>query len=239
MRQILVTRPKADFSRTAKKLAQMGYKALHAPMMKYRPLDFKPPKTNAISALIFTSANGIRAVENHRDLRNLGCYVVGAQTKQMALACGFEVLAQGDGDVETLCQAIEADYKTRQLTKPLLHISGVHQAGNLSQKLADVGIVTERIQAYIMDEIEHLPADIIELIKSQKLDAMLFYSQRSAKIFLNNIGNLGLMSAIAEIPTFCLSKTIAQRVCTPYLKHIYSAAQANEDDLLALLQKKL
>lgn len=239
MRQVLVTRPTADFSRTAEKLTQLGYTALHAPMMEFRALDFESPDIDAVSALVFTSANGIRAIMDNESLRKLPCYVVGIQTKQMALDCGFEVWADGGGDVNSLYQAIKTDYEFREQTKPLLHISGVHQAGNLSQNLPDIGIKTQRSQAYIMDKINHLSADIIDDIKNQKLDGMLFYSQRSAKIFLNNVGNLGLMSEISTIPTFCLSKTIAQQVFTPYLKHIYSAAQANEDVLLELLQEKL
>lgn len=239
MPKILVTRPLQDFERTANALELLGFEAVHVPMMRFEPLTFKAPKLRGYAALVFTSANGLRAIENSERYRQLPCYVVGETTKKMAVGRGFEVLAVGDGDVESLCDAIKNDYLARGLETPLLHISGVHMAGKLAIRLAELSIASERLQAYEMVEIANIDAETLRVLEAEEIDGMLFYSARSAKIFIENMKKDGILQKISEIPAFCLSKNIADGVCKPYLKHIYFTNQPDETDLLNLVQIKL
>lgn len=239
MRQILVTRPKEDFKRTADNLAQLGFEALSAPMMDFNQILFSMPEMAEVAALIFTSANGIRAVKDRAEFKAMACYVVGAQTAKLAAECGFEILGQGAGNVSSLCEVIAQDYLARGFDKPLLHISGVHQAGNLSQSLAELSIATHRLQAYEMQKVADIAVDIEQRLESQTIDAILLYSARSAKIFIEIMKNRQILQKISDIPVFCLSKNIAEALGKPYLTHIYFVDQPDEDALLALMQEKL
>lgn len=238
MAKILVTRPEADFRRTADGLARLGLVALSAPMMVFRPKPVSLPNLNQISALIFTSANGLRAVAPLAKLRQVACYVVGVQTAKLAKEYGFEIWGQGAGDVESLTRTIEQDYKARGLNQALLHISGVHQAGNLAETLGQLSIVVERLQAYEMVKMDRIAPEIITAIEREEVGGILFYSSRSAEIFFELMGELGLLVKIAAIDVFCLSKNIAHGVCKPYLKHIYFVEQPDEIALLELVQKQ-
>lgn len=239
MKQILVTRPVEDFKRTADNLAGLGFEALSAPMMDFKILSFVLPVFDKLSALVFTSANGIRAIAAHEEFKQLPCYVVGMQTAKLAMEQGFEILAQGGGDVNSLCDVIEQDYKKRGLNQGLLHISGVHKAGNLAQKLAELSIANDGLQAYEMRKISDIAIEIQQKIVKQNIGGMLFYSARSAKIFIDMAKKLQLLDEISMIPAFCLSKNIAEVECKPYLKHTYFVDQPDEPALLELMRLKL
>ena len=161
MDKILVTRPVADFERTQMALEELGFAALSAPMMCFEVKKFDSPAVSEISALVFTSANGVRALAGRADLQKLPCYVVGEQSGKLAVECGFTVWAQGDGDVKSLSKIIATDYFARGLTKPLLHVSGVHQAGNLAHLLGEMGVKIERVQAYLMVETTIVDVEIL------------------------------------------------------------------------------
>lgn len=236
MDKILITRPQEDFGRTADSVTQLGFEAISAPSLLFETLDFDHVELEDYAALVFTSANGVRALKNHKNMNQLACYVVGKNTAKVAKQLGFEVLVQGDNDVVSLAEKIEIDYRDRGFSKPLLHISGTHMAGNLSKILAEKLIVTERIQAYIMQEVNEVSPRLNAAIKEGKIAAILFYSTRSAKIFIKNMQKHGLLSKIFEIPTFCLSKNIADAVARPYLKNIYFVNRPDEAKLLKLMQ---
>ena len=160
MQQILVTRPQADFQRTAHNLAALGFAALSAPVMKFTELEFSVPKLGEVAALVFTSANGIRAIAGKVEFSHLPCYVVGVQTAKLATEQGFEIWGQGAGDVESLVGVIRQGYLARGLSNGLLHISGVHQAGHLVKSLAELSIECGRLQAYEMKAETIMAAEI-------------------------------------------------------------------------------
>lgn len=239
MDKILITRPYEDFKRTATALSDLGFAAISAPMMEFTPLEFTLPKLDDYAALVFTSANGTRAVKHLAKFKQLPCYVVGKQSCIAAIDNGYEILAQGGGDVVSLSTAIAKDYLTRGFTKPLLHISGVHMAGNLMQNLADLSIAMQRIQAYEMLVVSKIDREAERQIKAKKIAGILLYSRRSAEIFIENMQKNELLAKITEIPLFCLSKNIANALPKPYLKHIYFVDKPDEAALLALMHEKL
>ncbi|NRA85909.1 MAG: uroporphyrinogen-III synthase [Rhizobiales bacterium] len=242
MHKILVTRPLEDYQRTADNLFKLGFAAIHAPMMVFKLKAFIKPDISQYSALIFTSANGIRAIEKadcFSEIIKLPCYVVGAQTAEMAKKVGFKIFAKGAGDVNSLCDVIINDYRQRGMSAALLHVSGLHKAGNLSRILKEAAIDVGSIHAYEMLEEGFIAEDIQRAFMGDDIKAILLYSPRSAKIFVKNIKKLGLLQNISEIPTYCLSNNIAELLRKSYLKHIYFVEQPNEAALLNLLHKQL
>lgn len=236
MDKILVTRPSQDFERTAQALHAAGFAAVAAPMMNFEIMGFDVPDLSQFSALVFTSANGVRALQQRPEFRGMACYAVGEQSAKAAVDAGFVLLAQGAGDVQSLCKIIEKDNFGR---KHLLHISGVHQAGNLVQNLADMSIICRRVQAYQMVAAQQISDEVVEQIRNRDITAILFYSARSAQIFNENMEKMGLLDEILEIAAFCLSKNIADGLSSPYLKQIYYVNQPDEAALIELMQQKL
>ncbi len=242
MGKILVTRALEDYLHTAKKLETLGFEAIHSPVLKFVPSSFEQVDFLAFSALVFTSANGVRALKTSPDFekfKKTPCYAVGEHSAQLAIDYGFKLWGQGKNDVVSLAKLIKKDYKDRELNKPLLHISGVDNAGNLSETLFKVEIIVKRIQAYKMIEESSITSEIKQSFITKQIDAILLYSARSANIFVKNMKDWGFLQKISHIPIYCLSKNIATSVDSDYLKHVYFVSQPDEMQLLELMKKDL
>ncbi|HEY7610485.1 MAG TPA: uroporphyrinogen-III synthase, partial [Alphaproteobacteria bacterium] len=59
--RILLTRPEPDAQRFAAQLAEHGIEAVVAPLMTIETADAPLPPLEGVQALVFTSANGVRA----------------------------------------------------------------------------------------------------------------------------------------------------------------------------------
>ncbi|SFS83648.1 uroporphyrinogen-III synthase [Sulfitobacter marinus] len=90
--------------------------------------------------VIFTSANGV-AYAPPGDGRP--AYCVGERTAQVARAHGWSAVASGQNAEELIKEVI----KTKP-PGPLIHISGVHQRGDVAARLSEAGIQTEAIAVY-------------------------------------------------------------------------------------------
>ena len=62
---ILVTRPAPDNEKTAAALKARGHDVLLSPMLRFEPVAFEDDGGIAFDAVILSSANAVRAIENH------------------------------------------------------------------------------------------------------------------------------------------------------------------------------
>ena len=127
---LLLTRPLDGNERFCLKIKHLLYKCeiLDSPIQK---IEFLPSlsKVNKNAVLIFTSVNGLRAAEKH-NLTNNRCFVVGKNTKKIAVSFGYEVLGFSK-DQENLLKLI----KSKKPTESMVHIRGKHTVGNLCASL--------------------------------------------------------------------------------------------------------
>src|SRR5689334_21297294 len=110
--RILVTRPQADGAEIARLLAARGHQALLAPLLEPCFPDGPPleegPALDGVTAILATSANGVRALARRTARRDLSIYAVGPQTAQEARRAGFSSVHSADGDATALAQAAQA-----------------------------------------------------------------------------------------------------------------------------------
>ncbi len=87
---VLNTRPETDSAALLAALDARGYRHLSAPMLD---IAFPEPEQNfdisPYQALIFTSANGVRAFDRLSDDRSLPALCVGDATARMCRELGF------------------------------------------------------------------------------------------------------------------------------------------------------
>ncbi|MES2752487.1 MAG: uroporphyrinogen-III synthase, partial [Pseudomonadota bacterium] len=62
---VFVTRPAPDNEKTAQALRARGYEVLLSPTMRFEAIAFRDDDDAEYDAVILTSANAIRAIENH------------------------------------------------------------------------------------------------------------------------------------------------------------------------------
>ena len=93
--RLLVTRPEPGASILAEELRELGHEPILQPLLEFRALNFDPAKLRAAQALIITSGNCLRALEDMRlfaHLADVPLYCVGEETARRAQATGFKEL---------------------------------------------------------------------------------------------------------------------------------------------------
>ena len=211
--RLMLTRPMADAASLAEQAARLGHDVVLAPMISIEPLPASLPAADGFDALALTSANGVRALWAAMAdaavavrFMALPAYAVGPQTAAALTACGWPEVHQAAGDVAALATRIAADAPSR-----VLHIAGTHLAGDLAAALQVANIVYNKAVLY-----EALAAEEFTMAAAAALtdplepvEAVLFYSQRSAKIFCHLYTALSVPDGVAKPLAFCLSPAIA------------------------------
>jgi uroporphyrinogen-III synthase len=206
--RVLVTRPLQDAQETAHLLEEIGHSAIIAPLLEMRFFDGTPLSLDGVQAILATSANGVRAIARRTDERAIPVFAVGTQTAETAKSAGFTNVKNADGDAEVLAKA------TMQWASPkegfLLHASGKDTEGKLEADLARAGFSVRRETLYEATAMEQLPTEAVEALEASSLDAVLFFSPRSAKIFCDCVSRAGLGETARRLIACCISARAAQ-----------------------------
>ena len=197
---LLLTRPLGGNERFCLKIKHLLYSCeiLDNPIQK---IDFLPSlsKVNKNSVLIFTSANGLRAAKKH-NLINKKCFVVGANTKKIAVSFGYDVLGFSK-DQENLLKLI----KSKKPTESMVHIRGKHTVGNLCDALKRNQFSCLEVIGYNQEPLK-IKKQNLQKIRSGRPVILPIFSSRSAKLLQSNLDLTGfnviaISEAVAKIVT--------------------------------------
>lgn len=197
---LLLTRPLGGNERFCLKIKHLlyGCEILDNPIQK---IDFLPSlsKVNKNSVLIFTSANGLRAAKKH-NLINKKCFVVGANTKKIAVSFGYDVLGFSK-DQENLLKLI----KSKKPTESMVHIRGKHTVGNLCDALKRNQFSCLDIIGYNQEPLK-IKKQNLQKIHSGRPVILPIFSSRSAELLQSNLDLTGfnviaISEAVAKIVT--------------------------------------
>ena len=197
---LLLTRPLGGNERFCLKIKHLLYSCeiLDNPIQR---IDFLPSlsKVNKNSVLIFTSANGLRAAKKH-NLINKKCFVVGANTKKIAVSFGYDVLGFSK-DQENLLKLI----KSKKPTESMVHIRGKHTFGNLCDALKRNQFSCLDIIGYNQEPLK-IKKQNLQKIQSGRPVVLPIFSPRSAELLQSNLDLTGfnviaISEAVAKIIT--------------------------------------
>ena len=197
---LLLTRPLGGNERFCLKIKHLLYSCeiLDNPIQK---IDFLPSlsKVNKNSVLIFTSANGLRAAKKH-NLINKKCFVVGANTKKIAVSFGYDVLGFSK-DQENLLKLI----KSKKPTESMVHIRGKHTVGNLCDALKRNQFSCLEVIGYNQEPLK-IKKQNLQKIHSGRPVILPIFSSRSAELLQSNLDLTGfnviaISEAVAKIIT--------------------------------------
>ena len=186
---VLVTRPHPDDETTAATLRAKGFAVLLAPMLRFEPVAFHDDLDTRYGAVIVTSANALRGIEAQlagSRLLKLPLFAVGARTASAAHRAGFENVIPADGDAASLRDFVLASAKAKELKKasPLLYLAGADLARDLAGELGERGFSVFTQTTYKMAPVSSLPRDVCDAFAANQVGAVLHYSRRSARAFL-------------------------------------------------------
>ncbi|MBM3479134.1 MAG: hypothetical protein FJX69_07940 [Alphaproteobacteria bacterium] len=231
--RLLVTRPLDDGLALAGRLGQLGHEALVEPLLSIAPdLAAALPLAGA-TALLFTSANGVRAFALRSQERGLAVFAVGAATARAAREVGFADIACADGDAAALEALVLA--RRRPGDGPLLHVAGKVVAGDLAGRLAARGFEVRTAALYAAEPSPRLSDAARDAFAQGGIDGVLVFSPRSAAILVGLVESAGLRAAAARIDLYALSEAVVAAASGLAWRRVVVAAAPNEDALLAAI----
>lgn len=236
--QLLLTRPEAESQSLREKLQAMGHAVDTAPMLAIRQKhdmgDELQTALQGITALLFTSANGVRAFAEASPLRDVMVYAVGPASALAAKAAGFIRVEAAGGDVDLLAQLVRARHSRD--AGALLHAAGSARAGGLQAMLQREGYEVRRVVLYDAETAIELPSGVAGRFASKGYDGVLFFSPRTAATFVNLVEKAGIAGGAAVATAYCLSENVAREAAALPWKAVQVARSPGEADLVALLQ---
>ncbi|MGY3438534.1 MULTISPECIES: uroporphyrinogen-III synthase [unclassified Marinovum] len=194
---LLLTRPRAD---SAAFLADLSAEValgpvVISPVLYIRPTGLRPDMTG-MTAVIFTSTNGVAA---YKGPRALPAYCVGRKTTEAANAAGFQAVMAG----ETAEALIDTQTKT-PLKGPVIHLRGAHTRGNIAARLTEAGVAITQAVLYDQQPMD-LTIQARALLDEGRPVILPVFSPRSADILAQQgIGK-------APLWVVALSQAVADR----------------------------
>jgi uroporphyrinogen-III synthase len=244
--RLLVTRPEPDGSRTAALLRGRGHEVLQQALLRIETVADAELGSGPWAAVLFTSAQAVRAVASHRrcgELTGLPVYAVGRHTQAAAVAAGFGPVASADGDVNRLAELIgsnsRCDAKPNAMpcsaNLPLLYCAGEDRAGDLAAVLRSRGLVVKTAWVYRAAMVADLAPDVRAALAADAVDAILHYSARTAAAFVAAATAAGIRDLSIQARHLCLSAQVATPLALAGARAIDVASEPNEQALFALI----
>jgi uroporphyrinogen-III synthase len=241
---VLVTRPHPDDEATASALRARGFEVLLVPMLRFEPVAFYDDTDAQYGAVLVTSANALRGIEPHLKgsrLLKLPLFTVGEHTASAARSIGFENVIPADGDAASLRDVVLAAVKAKDLKKAsaLLYLAGADLARDLAGELGERGFTVVTHTTYRMNPVTSLPHEVSEAFATNRVAAVLHYSRRSARAFLEAVRTAGVEISALAIPQCCISAAVASVVRDAGATRVMAAASPDENALFEVLDRAL
>ncbi|MEQ1888918.1 MAG: uroporphyrinogen-III synthase [Alphaproteobacteria bacterium] len=229
----LITRPEEDAAPLAEAVRALGHQAMIDSMLRITPFDDVQLDTGGVQALLFSSANGVRAFSDISLNRRVPVFTVGEASAAIAREMGFRKVFAGGGDVAALAQLVAGSLKPEEGI--LMHISGTVVARELKDLLQRDGFNVFRVRLYESEPATRLSDPTITHFRSGELDGVLFYSPRTAQIFADLVIENRLTEACRRIRALCLSEAVAEVADKLPWRAIKVAGEPTQSAMLEML----
>jgi uroporphyrinogen-III synthase len=226
--RVLITRPYEDSQALGELLVAAGHQPLCTPLLETRWFDGATLNLDGVVAILATSANAIRALVRRTSRRDIAVFAVGPQTAQEARNAGFIGVQNADGDAHSLIHAVPGWVRPDEGV--LLQVCSVQSTGSVAESLTQNGYHVRREILYTVDALA-LSAAAASALRQGAIDAALFFSPRSARIFVEATASLPL----GEVIAICISPATAAALPPKLFSEIRIATRPNQESLLALL----
>jgi uroporphyrinogen-III synthase len=231
--KVLVTRPQEDARRTAAELEARGHKAVVSPLFEVRNHGGPEIDLGGMQAVLATSANGIRALAQRTRSRDIPVFAVGPQTAEAARSLGFGNVKSADGDAAAL--AVAAAGWAKPQAGALYHPTGAQTKGGLAGRLMVAGFEVRSEILYDAMPITQFAPQAAAGLRAGEIGAVLLYSPRSAKCFVEAVRGAGLEGVCPRLEALCISEATAEALAATKFRAIRIAGAPNQMAMLGLL----
>lgn len=232
--RVLITRPLDAAQDTAAELRSRGHDAIVEPLLTIFIEQGAPVDAGRYERLILTSANGARAAAARMADREIPVLAVGPATAAEASARGFTQVTMADGNgiagIVTALARLPA-----KGDRPLLHVAGTDVAGDLAAEARKLGLTLERMTLYRAVAAETLSQQAREALKAGQIDAVMFFSPRTAEIFARLAHDEALGPQLGRVCACVISQNAAKALKSLTFGKVLVAQETTADAMLDLL----
>ena len=231
----LITRPRIDAGALAERLAARGVQSLIAPLIEIRQQAGADLDLGGVQAVLFTSANGVRAFAARSPDRDIAAFAVGDATAQTAHASGFRRIESAAGDVAALAELVAARLDPDD--GALLHAAAGSVAGDLAARLEKSGFVVRRAVLYEARPIDAMPAAARDALLRGEIDCALFFSPRTARTFVSLARAGDCADSCSGVTALCLSPAVAAALAEIRWRAVCVAARPDQTAMDILIEE--
>ncbi|MBN9061665.1 MAG: uroporphyrinogen-III synthase [Rhizobiales bacterium] len=238
MATVLITRPEAEAQRTAEKLRAEGRETIVSPVLMIRE-DSAPLPAGDFAAVAVPSGNATAWLgrdEVRAALAERLVFAVGDQTADAIKNAGYGHVQSAHGSAQELVALI-----ARALPPParLLIPVGRHHGEEWLAELRSRGYEAVPVVVYEAAQAEQLSAEAVAGLRYDVIDAVLHYSSRSARAFIDLAERAQARDKLARVKHICLSPTILESLPEDLKQSSIAAGEPNEAALFAALASAL
>jgi uroporphyrinogen-III synthase len=205
---ILITRPVEDATGLVDALRAEGFDALVEPMLRIESLPDVTVDLADCRAILFTSANGVRAFAQASPVRHLPVVTVGTASAQAATEAGFEDIEASGGDVNALMETVQTRFPIEG--GAFFHAAGSVTAGDLKGGLEARGYRVKRVPLYQSIKVERFSDACRAALDTGRISAVTFFSPRTAESFATVLMGEGRAPCARTVWALCLSDAVAR-----------------------------
>ena len=232
----LITRPQEDAADLAAALSDRGIEPLIEPLLQITPVAGASIDNDGVQAVLFTSANGVRAFASVSPRRDLPAYTVGDGSAAAAKLAGFTRIESAGGDVNALASLVCDRLKPED--GAVFHAAGSVTAGDLAGRLEEAGFTVRRVALYAAAPATALSPETRMNLTLGGIDMVLLFSPRTATTFAQLWRQAGAPS-LEGVCAICLSAAVAREVGDLSWRDVFIAERPDLPSLLALVDAEL
>ncbi|MDX1949453.1 MAG: uroporphyrinogen-III synthase [Rickettsiales bacterium] len=231
---IILTRPEKDNIKFSSKISEVnkGSNIINLPLIEIeilgREINF-PENSN----LIITSANGVEALSKNTKIRNFNIITAGDNSAEIASKLGFQRVFSAYKKKSKISGEIAiANFIKENFSKgeKFIHISADVTKGNLEKLIVAENFFYKR-EIFYKSKQNKLSKEKIKEIQALQECLVVFFSERTAKIFIDNFIDLSKFSAVT------LSKQIADSIANYNFANIIYPEFPTENSLIEIINK--
>tara|TARA_Y100000590_G_scaffold403697_1_gene490591 strand:- start:387 stop:2054 length:1668 start_codon:yes stop_codon:yes gene_type:complete len=232
----LLTRSIRQSNELKKKINLKNFNFINCPMLKIKPIKITKNEIKEIKtadALIFTSSNAVNISRKYLYSFSNKVFCVGDDTKTACLKNNIKNVFSSDGNVYDLIKLITKKIQSR--SKKLVYISAKQTAVNLSLILKSKKFDVKKIIVYKAEKIKTIQRPILDLIKSNKINFVTFFSKKTAFAFNQLVLRYKLQKYLLRMECISLSNSIEKITKKNNFKKYYVSSNANRKSFLKLI----
>ena len=226
-RAVIITRTAPGCFATADRVREIGHEPVLSTMLTYDYSPLSPSAFGRAAHLVFTSANGVRALEGLAPLPDVTAWCVGPDTARAAREAGFTDVEEGPGNADDLAGMILS--RGPAPGGEFLHIANADAAGELVRKLTEGGLAARFQAAYTTHAARTLSPQAAGALQGAAPVILLVHSAKAARAVAETGADLSRAALVA------ISPAAAQPLTGKAGHGDWIAARPNEEALLAAL----